>query len=114
MRKRPADLELRLGRRILAGTRSDLQPFRPCTNEQPKGAGTDMEDASKLEQELAASARHILESHARIAHQREIIGHLSDAGQDVTEAEALLRDYRTALPILRRQRWAIPAKRPTL
>jgi hypothetical protein len=48
-------------------------------------------NTSELQQELAASNRHIVEAHARIARQRELIGHLLDAGQDVTNAEDLLR-----------------------
>jgi hypothetical protein len=50
----------------------------------------------ELEQELAKSNRHIVEAHARIAHQRELIGHLSEARQDVTRAEDLRRRWSRA------------------
>ena len=50
-----------------------------------------MDGTPELQQELADSNRHIVEGHARIARQRELIGHLSEGGHDVTDAKNLLR-----------------------
>jgi hypothetical protein len=50
-----------------------------------------MDGTPELQQELADSNRHIVEGHARIARQREVIGHLSEGGRDVTDAKNLLR-----------------------
>jgi hypothetical protein len=44
----------------------------------------------ELEQELEQSNRYIVDAHARIARQRELIGHLSEARHDVAEAKDLL------------------------
>jgi hypothetical protein len=66
-----------------------------------------MDDTSELEQELAECNRHIVEGHARIARQREIIGHLSEASQDVTDAENLLRSMVEGLEAMQVRRQQI-------
>jgi hypothetical protein len=58
----------------------------------------------ELQQELADSTRHVVEGHARIARQRELIGHLSEAGQDVTDAENLLRSMVEGLEAMQSRR----------
>jgi hypothetical protein len=50
-----------------------------------------MDGTPELQEELADSNRHLVEGHARIARQRELISHLSADGHDVTDAENLLR-----------------------
>ena len=54
----------------------------------------------ELEQESAKSNRHIVEAHARIARQRELIGHLLEAGHDVAEAKDLLLTLVDGLEII--------------
>ena len=49
-----------------------------------------MADITKLEKQLAESNRHIIESRARIARQRELICQLSADADDVAEAKDLL------------------------
>jgi hypothetical protein len=66
-----------------------------------------MAKTPELEQELEQSNRHIVEAHARIARQRELIGHLSDGGQDVTDAENLLRTMVEGLETMQARRQQI-------
>jgi hypothetical protein len=66
-----------------------------------------MDDTSELERELTECNRHIVQGHARIARQREIIGHLTDAGQDVTDAENLLRSMMEGLEAMEDRRQQI-------
>ena len=54
--------------------------------------------------------RLIVVAETEIARLTAAILGLQQAGADTTEAESLLRDYKNALPNLRRQRWAIPAR----
>jgi hypothetical protein len=57
-----------------------------------------------LREELAEANRQILESRARIARQRKLIGQLSADGQDVTDAEDLLRTMVEDLEAMQRHR----------
>jgi formyltetrahydrofolate synthetase len=66
-----------------------------------------MDRTPELQQELADSNRHIVEGHARIARQREIIDHLSGDGHDVTDAENLLRTMVEDLQTMQARRQQI-------
>jgi chromosome segregation ATPase len=63
-----------------------------------------MADTTELRQELAEANRHIVESRAQIARQRQLIGQLSADGHDVTDAEKLLRTLEESLEAMQRHR----------
>jgi hypothetical protein len=63
-----------------------------------------MDGTPELQQELADSNRHIVEGHARIARQRELIGHLSEGGHNVTDAKNLLRTMVEGLEAMQAHR----------
>jgi hypothetical protein len=69
-----------------------------------------MDRTPELADELAECTRHISEGHARIARQREIIGHLSDGGHDVTEAESVLHSMLKSLEMMEAHRQHILRK----
>jgi hypothetical protein len=84
----------------------------------PEGAsaftsiGTASASAVKaMEETLDELDRRIVEAETQITGLTATVVGLTQAGADAGEAEAMLRDYRGALPVLRRQRWATRARR---
>jgi hypothetical protein len=66
-----------------------------------------MHGTPELQQELADATHHIVEGHARIARQRELVGQLSADGHDVTEADKLLRTMVEGLEAIQVRRQQI-------
>ena len=79
----------------------------------PAFTAVDMAKASAvetMEDILDELDRRIVEAETQITRLTAAIIGLTQAGADVTEAEAMLRNYRSVLPILRRQHWATRAR----
>jgi hypothetical protein len=66
-----------------------------------------MASIAELLQESADSTRHIVEAHARIARQRELIGQLSADRHHVAHAQDLLRTMVESLETMQVRRQQI-------
>jgi hypothetical protein len=63
-----------------------------------------MADSPELLQEIADANRHIVEAHARIACQAEVVRKLDTDGHDMTEAESLLRTMEETVEAVQARR----------